>query len=315
MSGFGALANTNSDAILQQVYQKGLYGKRNKNERVSVVNAGSQVIVVTGSTRGIGLGLAREFLRGGHQVVVAGRSQGSVDKALAELAPLGEVLGRPCDVRSLADLQQLWDAAVARFGRVDMWINNAALAPNHELLADIPGDEIAATVDTNLTGTIYGSQVALKGMLAQGGGKIYTFEGFGSDGMTNPGLAIYGATKRAIRYLTASLVKEYADSPVLIGSLSPGMVPTDLLIYSSRAADPAKWAKSKRIMNTLGDKVETVTPWLAEQALANEKHGASIAWLTRGKAFKRFLLPSYRKRNIVDEYEQSLDHEPGPGAT
>ena len=91
------------------------------------------------------------------------------------------------------------------------------------------------------------------------------------------------------------------------------MVPTDLLIYSSRAEDPAKWAKSKRIMNTLGDKVETVTPWLADQALANDRHGANIAWLTRGKAIKRFLLPSYRKRNLVDEYEESLDHEPGPG--
>lgn len=279
------------------------------------MSTSSQVIVVTGSTRGIGRGLAREFLKGGHKVVVTGRSQGSVDKALAELAPLGDVLGQPCDVRSRADLQQLWDAAVARFDRVDVWINNAALAPNHQLLADIPPEEIAATIDTNLTGTIYGSQVALQGMLAQGSGKIYTFEGFGSDGMTNPGLAIYGATKRAVRYFTQSLVKEYADSPVLIGSLSPGMVPTDLLVYSSRAEDPAQWEKSKRIMNTLGDKVETVTPWLAEQALANDRHGANIAWLTRGKALKRFLLPSYRKRNIVDEYEQSLDHDPGPGLT
>ena len=108
-------------------------------------------------------------------------------------------------------------------------------------------------------------------MQAPGSAKIYTFEGFGSDGMTNPGLAIYGATKRAVRYFTQSLVKEYADSPVLIGSLSPGMVPTDLLIYSSRAEDPAIWAKSKRIMNTLGDKVETVTPWLAERPQAQHR--------------------------------------------
>jgi NAD(P)-dependent dehydrogenase (short-subunit alcohol dehydrogenase family) len=273
----------------------------------------SQVLVVTGSTRGIGRGLAREFLQRGHKVVVTGRSQASVDRALAQLRPLGDVLGQPCDVRSRDDLQQLWDAAVARFGRVDIWINNAALAPNYQLLADIPGDEIAATVDTNLSGTIYGCQVALRGMLAQGGGKIYTFEGFGSDGRTNPGLAIYGATKRAIRYVTESLAKEYADSSVLIASLSPGMVPTDLLIYSSRAQDPAKWERSKRIMNMLGDKVETVTPWLAEQALANTRNGATIAWLTPARAFKRFLLPSYRKRNIVDEYERSLDHEPGPG--
>ena len=271
-----------------------------------------QTVVITGSTRGIGLGLAREFLRLGHKVVITGRSQASVAKALEQLSALGEVIGQPCDVRNLSDIQKLWDTAVARFGRVDIWINNAALATNNHLLADVPGDEIAATVDTNLTGTVYGTQVALKGMLRQGGGNIYTFEGFGSDGMTNPGLTIYGASKRAIRYFTESVVKEYKDSPVLIGSLSPGMVPTDLLIYSSKSEDPAKWTKTKRIMNTLGDKVETVTPWLAEQALANTRQGANIAWLTRGKAMIRFILPKYRKRNIVDEYEQSLDHAPGP---
>ena len=271
-----------------------------------------QSIVVTGSTRGIGLGLAREFLKRGHQVAITGRSQASVDKALEELAPLGEVVGQPCDVRNLADLQSLWDLAVEHFGRVDIWINNAALAPTHHRLAEVSATEIAATVDTNLTGTIYGTRVALQGMLEQGSGKIYSFEGFGSDGMTNPGLTVYGATKRALRYFTASMAKEYKDSPVLIGSMSPGMVPTDLLIYSSRAEDPAKWEKSKRIMNKLGDTVETVTPWLAEQALLNDKQGATIAWLTRRKAFIRFMLPKYGKRRIVEDYEASLDHDPSP---
>jgi len=273
-----------------------------------------QTIVITGATRGIGLGLAREFLGRGHNVVITGRSQGSVDRAAQQLDAAGRVLARPCDVRRRDEMQQLWDDAVARFGRVDVWINNAALAPNHNLLADIPVDEIAATVDTNLVGTIYGTQIALKGMLAQGGGKIYTFEGFGSDGRTNPGLAVYGATKRAIRYFTESVAKEYADSPVLVGSLSPGMVPTDLLLYSSRSEDPAKWEKSRRIMNTLGDTVETVTPWLAEQALENTRQGANIAWLTTRKALVRFMSPHYRKRRLVEDYEASLDHDPSPQA-
>ena len=223
------------------------------------------------------------------------------------------MLGQACDVRNLAALQELWDATVARFGRVDVWINNAALAPHHKLLADIPEDEVAATVDTNLTGTIYGTQVALRGMLRQGAGKIYTFMGFGSNGMTSPGLTIYGTTKAAIRYFTDSVVKEYEDAPIIIGSLSPGMVPTDLLIYSTRSQDPEKWQRSKRIMNMFGDKVETVTPWLAEQALANEKHGADILWLTRGKALRRFLSPAYRKRNIVEEYEENIGANIGPG--
>ena len=60
-------------------------------------------------------------------------------------------------------------------------------------------------------------------------------------------------------------------------------------------------------MNILGDKVETVTPWLADQALANEKNGARIAWLTKTKAMRRFLLPGYKNRDIVGEYEQEYE--------
>lgn len=264
-----------------------------------------QTIVVTGSTRGIGKGLVTEFLRMGHQAVVTGRSRQAVDAAVAELAPLGPIIGVPCDVRSRDAQQAVWDAAVARFGRVDVWINNAAIATDHELLAALPGDQVAATVETNLLGTVYGAQVAIAGMLRQGGGRVYTFEGFGSDGMTNPGLTTYGATKYAIRYLTASLAKEYADTPVLVGSLSPGIVATDLLLYSSKSRDPAQWERSKRILNILGDRVETVTPWLARAAIENTKQGAKIAWLTRGKAIRRFLAAPFVKRNIVSEFEAS----------
>ena len=98
-----------------------------------------QTIVVTGSTRGIGHGLAREFLTRGHKLVVSGRSQDSVDAGLSRLEALGEVIGKPCNVGDRSAVQALWDFAVARFGRVDIWINNAALAPDHSLFAEIPG--------------------------------------------------------------------------------------------------------------------------------------------------------------------------------
>ncbi len=262
-----------------------------------------QTIVVTGSTRGIGRGLAVEFLKRGHNVVVTGRSRQAVDAAVAELKPMGAVLGQPCDVRSLAANQAVWDAAVARFGRVDMWINNAAIATDNRLLAELPAEQISATIDTNLAGTIFGTRVALAGMLRQGGGRIYTFEGFGSNDRTSPGLAVYGSTKRAIRYFTAAVAREYRDSPVLIGALSPGMVPTDLLIYSSKGRDPAQWARTRRVMNILADKVETVTPWLADQALANTQQGAHIGWLTRGKVLRRFLAAPFSKRDLLADIE------------
>lgn len=267
-----------------------------------------QTILITGSTRGIGKGLAQEFLRLGHQVIVTGRSDAAVRSAVAELGQPqgreGQVLGVVCDVRQLASVQAAWDAGVARFRRIDVWINNAAVATDRVMLADLPADQIQATVDTNLLGTLYGCQVAIAGMRAQpDGGKVYTFEGFGSDGMARPGLAVYGSTKRALRYLTAALAKECAGTQVIVGSLSPGIVATDLLLYSSKGRDPAEWEKAKRMLNILGDTVETVTPWLAREALANTRQGGRIAWLTPAKAAGRFATSFFRKRDILSELE------------
>lgn len=266
-----------------------------------------QTIVVTGSTRGIGHGLAVQFLKLGHNVVVTGRSREAVDRAINALRPADAVLGETCDVRSFESNQALWNAAVARFGRVDMWINNAAIATDHLLFAELPDRQISATIDTNLAGTMFGTRVALAGMLRQGSGRIYAFEGFGSNDMTSPGLAVYGATKRAIRYFTAAVAKEYRGSPVLIGALSPGMVPTDLLLYSSKGSDPVQWERAKRMMNILADRVETVTPWLAQQALANQRQGATIEWLTRGKAMRRFLMAPFTRRDLMSELESRSD--------
>ena len=267
-----------------------------------------QSILITGSTRGIGKGLAREFLKLGHGVIVTGRTEEAVGKATRELETLGPVIGVICDVRRRSDLEAAWEAGVNRFGKIDMWINNAAVATDHELLADLPSDQVQATVETNLLGTLYGCQVAIAGMRRQpGGGKVFTFEGFGSDGMVRPGLATYGTTKNALRYLTSALAKECAGTNVLVGSLSPGIVATDLLLYSSKSRNDAEWAKSRRVLNILGDRVETVTPWLAREALAMNKQGARIAWLTGAKAAGRFASSIFRKRDILSELESRPD--------
>jgi NAD(P)-dependent dehydrogenase (short-subunit alcohol dehydrogenase family) len=263
-----------------------------------------QSILITGSTRGIGNGLAREFLQLGHKVVITGRTGEAVGDAVAGLESLGDVRGAICDVRELSSVRAAWAAGVAAFGRIDIWINNAAVATDRVLLADLPADQLKVTVDTNLLGTLYGCQVAIAGMRGQaGGGKVFNFEGFGSDGTVMPGLTVYGSTKRAIRYLTAALAKECADSPVLVGSLSPGMVVTDLLVYSSRGKDEAEWARTRRIFNILGDTVDTVTPWLAREALSSTKQGARIAWMTPAKAAGRFATAFLRKRDILAEIE------------
>ena len=90
-----------------------------------------KTIVITGSTRGIGFGVASSFLNLGCAVMVSGRTQPAVDEAVKKLAEshgADHVHGISCDVSDVAQLQALWDAAVAEFGHVDIWINNAGIA-------------------------------------------------------------------------------------------------------------------------------------------------------------------------------------------
>ena len=262
-----------------------------------------KTIVITGSTRGIGRGMADEFLTRGHRVVVSGRSQDSVENALAGFADrhsAENVFGQPCDVQEYHQVETLWDAAVDHFGRVDLWINNAGITFEQRPFWQVPVEEIRQVVETNLLGVMNGSRVAIKGMLAQGGGALYNMEGLGSDGRRVEGLTLYGTTKRGVQYLTEALIEEAEGSSVLVGALSPGMVITDL-ITDQYEDKPEELERAKRIFNILADKVETVTPWMVEQMLANEKHGAHIRWLTQGKVIWRFLTAPFNRRDLFEE--------------
>lgn len=262
--------------------------------------AGDKVVVITGATRGIGFGLARAFLARGCRVVICGRTTEAVDRAVALLGPSDRVVGVAADVTSRPDLQRLWDAAAGAFGRVDVWINNAGISAPRLSLHEAPPESIREVIDTNLHGALNGSQVALNGFIAQGHGQLWNMEGFGSNGMTAPGMVAYGASKRAVTYATKALVKETKGTPVQVCLLSPGIVKTDLLARDYDG-NPAEFEKAKKIFNILGDTVETVTPWLADRVLATDRAGAHVQWLTRGKALRRFATAGFRKRDLFAE--------------
>ncbi len=262
----------------------------------------ARTVVVTGSSRGIGYGLASAFLARGCSVVVGGRSSESTERAAKALADLynvpEKVLGQPCDVTAFDQVQALWNGACQRFGHVDIWVNNAGLGTGQRLLWKHEDEEVAAVVETNVQGTLYGCRVAVTGMLEQGFGAVYNMEGLGSDGRYVTGLALYGTTKRAVRYLTEGLVAETKGTPVLVGALSPGMVTTDFLV-GRYDHDSREWERAKRIFNILADRVDTVTPWLVAKMLANTKHGARFSWLTVPKTVWRFATAPFTRRDVV----------------
>jgi len=122
-----------------------------------------ETIVITGSTRGIGLGLADAFLARGCRVVVNGRSSTSVEKALAELSHTYDAArshGQAGDVSNLADMERLWQTAVDRFGRVDIWINNAGVGHPMQPVWELPPEKVKQVVDIDLLGVLSGTRVA-----------------------------------------------------------------------------------------------------------------------------------------------------------
>ena len=104
-------------------------------------------IVITGSTRGIGYGLADAFLARGCNVTISGRSQASVDEAAGKLAATygaERVLGQPCDVTKFEAVQELWNASKDHWDKIDIWINNAGIAHGQTKVWEQAPDEMAA---------------------------------------------------------------------------------------------------------------------------------------------------------------------------
>ena len=189
-----------------------------------------KVVVVTGSTRGIGRAIADAVAAAGNTVVVSSRTEGAVDRAVAALSTSGATAsGRTCDVRREEDLDALLTHALESHGRVDVWINNAGISSGYRPLDELSAEEAREIVDTNLTGTVLGCRVAIAYFRehAERGGHVINMTGRGYRGEATPYTAVYAATKTAVASLTRSLAAENRTMPISVNAVVPGMVATD----------------------------------------------------------------------------------------
>jgi short-subunit dehydrogenase len=256
-------------------------------------------IVITGSSRGIGYGLAREFLKRGHRLTVSGRNVESLKSAKESLiseTSNANIDIAVCDVTKTKDIIALWNTA-ANHGPVDIWINNAGIGQGTKPLSEIGTEKIEAIIDINIKGLANCSKIALENMLIQGSGAIYNMEGFGSDGRKMKRMTVYGTSKYAVRYFTQSLALETKDSPIIVGAISPGMVVTELLT-SPISEDTPTNRQATRIFHILADRVETVTSFLVFRILENKKNGVIINWLSPSKIILRFMKNIFVKRKV-----------------
>jgi NADP-dependent 3-hydroxy acid dehydrogenase YdfG len=267
------------------------------------------VVVITGSTKGIGRAFAEEFLKRGHNVAICGRNPEDVAKVTKQLDAIsrGGVIGQVCDTSDKAQVQALWDATKRAFGRVDYWINNAGTAIGRHQVHELPEESIRLMLNSNVLGTTFGSQVAINGFRQQGSGNLYNVLGGSFQGkQLTPGMGVYSSTKSAIHRLTLYLESENKDMPeIIVGSISPGVLITENFFAEQKHLDQAEWEANKPILNILCDHVETAVPWLTDEVLKNKKSGSRIAWLTGGKIAKRFMQKYLllQKRDLFSRYD------------
>ena len=269
-----------------------------------------KTVVVTGSSEGIGLGLAKELLKKGCAVVLTSRTKAKLEAVSKDLsAEFGgdRVMIQACDVSKFDELEALWKAAKEKFGTIDIWINNAGVSNSTAPVWMVEPEQMNAVVSTNITGTMYAFRVAMLGMMEQGAGHIYNMYGHGSwDELAPPGLSVYGTTKRAVRYLTEALIAETKDTPVRVGWMMPGLVMTDFVrkvVLAVPEGPPREGLK--KMISIVADNVETVTPWLAEELMKNVEsgtHGAEINYMPPEKLEARKKDPAYLERDLFQDF-------------
>jgi NAD(P)-dependent dehydrogenase (short-subunit alcohol dehydrogenase family) len=195
------------------------------------------VVLITGALAGIGRATAFAFAQQGAKVVVSGRRDDVGQTLATELRATGaEAEFIRADVRHEADVQNLVDKTVARFGRLDIAVNNAGTEGKPGPVTEQTAESYAATFDTNVLGVILSMKHELRVMQAQGSGSIVNLSStMGHRGA--PGASLYTASKHAVEGLTKSAALEGAAFGVRVNAVAPGPVETEMLNRFTGNAD------------------------------------------------------------------------------
>lgn len=232
----------------------------------------NRVVVITGSSRGFGYAMAKEFLKAGAWVVISSRDAEAVRAAVSALPNPEATRGIPCDVRDLEQVRRLAAAAVEKFGRIDVWINNAGLAHAYVKILEVDPLKWRASFETNFLGSYHGCLVACKEMLARGNGQIINVLGFGAD-RPSPNQSAYGSSKAALWQLTRTLAQEYAGTGVSFNAVMPGMIWTEMLTGAEGVDDPRLRTRFEWAMRVFGNPPEAPARFVVRVASGNHSNG------------------------------------------
>ena len=224
-----------------------------------------QVAVVTGSARGLGLGIAKRLGELGARVALIDLDATQGDKVTRELAGLGlDVFFVPCDITEETAVQSMVRQVIGEWGRIDVLVNNAAIVGTTGNVWELPVEVMDRVYRVNLRGMFLCCQKVIPYMLKQDYGRIVNVASVaGKEG--NPRQAPYSASKAAVIGFTKSLGKELAMTKITANTLSPGLVYTDILKQMS--PEDVKYMLSKIPMGRTGkvEEMANMAAWIASR--------------------------------------------------
>lgn len=200
-----------------------------------------KVIVITGGTKGFGQALAELFVKEGSNVVICSHHKDEVEKVAKEIG----VLGIYADVTKEEDLITLANETLKKFGRIDIWINNAGIYRGRKNAEDFDMFQVKKMFDVNIVGFINGSRVALRHMKEKNSGVIVNILSAAAlEG--RPGISTYAASKWAANGFTESIREENKDNNILILAVYPGGMKTEIF-GKDKSADFDKYMDPKDV--------------------------------------------------------------------
>jgi 3-oxoacyl-[acyl-carrier protein] reductase len=184
-----------------------------------------RVSVVTGGAQGIGLAVVERMLGSGAQIAIWERDRGRLEECLARLAAPERVLGVPADIADLASVEAATATTVARFGKIDVLVNNAALVGPNAPTWEYPPEAFVEVLEVGLVGTFHCCRAVVPGMRERNYGRIVNLSSIaGKEG--NPNAVAYSAMKAGVIALTKSLGKELASANIAVNCVTPAVART-----------------------------------------------------------------------------------------
>jgi NAD(P)-dependent dehydrogenase (short-subunit alcohol dehydrogenase family) len=211
--------------------------------RSSPIDLRGQVVLITGSSRGLGFILAREFARLGCDIIICARDADELEQARAELAKIRSgVLAMPCDVSDEQQVMQLVDTATARFGRIDILINNAGIVQTAPLNAVTVQDFVDSHA-VMFWGVLYPTLAVLPQMRTRRSGRIVNITSIGGK-VSIPHLLPYSSAKFAATGLSAGLRAELHREGITVTTIAPGLMRTGSYLkalFKGKEAEEFTW--------------------------------------------------------------------------